>query len=73
MSALARLAIWCLALGLALLPVVAVLNGWLAADRWPIEQLRIHAVADQNQHADDERGPLKGCHRPPGDRIRKGQ
>lgn len=44
MSALARLAIWCLALGLALLPVVAVLNGWLAADRWPIEQLRIHAA-----------------------------
>jgi cell division protein FtsQ len=43
MSALARLAMWCLALGLALLPVIAVLNGWLAADRWPIEQLRIHA------------------------------
>ena len=43
MSALARLLMWCLALGLALLPVVAVLNGWLAADRWPIEQLRIHA------------------------------
>lgn len=44
MSALARLAIWALALGLALLPVIAVLNGWLAADRWPIEQLRIHAA-----------------------------
>ncbi|MCK7593956.1 cell division protein FtsQ/DivIB [Pseudomarimonas salicorniae] len=43
MSVLARLAIWMLALGLVLLPVVAVLNGWLAADRWPIEQLRIHA------------------------------
>lgn len=43
MSVLLRLAAWGLALGLALLPVVAVLNGWLAADRWPIEQLRIHA------------------------------
>lgn len=43
MSALLRLAIWGLALGLVLLPVVAVLNGWLAADRWPIEQLRVHA------------------------------
>lgn len=56
MSALGRLAIWSLALGLALLPVVAVLNGWLAADRWPIEQLRVHAAyqrvsVEQIRHA----------------------
>jgi cell division protein FtsQ len=43
MNALLRLTVWLLALGVALLPVIAVLNGWLASDRWPIEQLRIHA------------------------------
>ncbi|GIX35876.1 MAG: cell division protein FtsQ [Lysobacteraceae bacterium] len=43
MSALLRVGAWLLAFGLLLLPVVAVLNGWLAADRWPIEKLRLHA------------------------------
>jgi cell division protein FtsQ len=38
-----RLAAWLLALGLVLAPVIAVLNGWLAADRWPIERLLLHA------------------------------
>jgi cell division protein FtsQ len=38
-----RLAAWLLAIGLVLAPVIAVLNGWLAADRWPIERLLVHA------------------------------
>jgi cell division protein FtsQ len=38
-----RLAAWLLALGLVLTPLVALLNGWLASERWPIERLRINA------------------------------
>lgn len=38
-----RLTAWLLAVGLVLLPVVALLNGWFASDRWPIERLRINA------------------------------
>jgi len=43
MSALGRLLAWIVALLLALLPIIAVLNGWFAAERWPIEHLRITA------------------------------
>ncbi len=38
-----RLAAWLFALALVLAPVVAVLNGWLASERWPIQRLRINA------------------------------
>ncbi|MBD8525459.1 cell division protein FtsQ/DivIB [Pseudomarimonas arenosa] len=43
MSLALRALAWTLALGLALLPVVAVLNGWFANDRWPIEHLSVEA------------------------------
>jgi cell division protein FtsQ len=43
MNALVRLFAWLLALGVVALPVVAVLNGWFAADRWPLTQLRVAA------------------------------
>jgi cell division protein FtsQ len=42
-NGLIRIFAWTLALALVLLPVVAVLNGWFAFDRWPIERLRLTA------------------------------
>lgn len=38
-----RLAAWCLALALLALPVIAVLTGNLAAGRWQVRQLELHA------------------------------
>jgi len=43
MNALVRLLAWLLALRVVVLPVVAVLNGWFAAERWPLTQLRVSA------------------------------
>jgi len=34
---------WGIALTLVLLPVVGVLNGWFAADRWPVRYLKVDA------------------------------
>lgn len=36
---LARIAAWMIALALVATPIVAVLNGWLADERWPIRKL----------------------------------
>lgn len=41
MNALLRIAAWTLALALVLAPVVAVLNGWIAGDRWPMRRLAV--------------------------------
>lgn len=41
MSAMLRISAWVLALALVCLPVVAVLNGWIGADRWPLSTLRV--------------------------------
>ena len=41
MSALLRILAWTLAVALVLLPVAAVLNGWIGADRWPLRTLRV--------------------------------
>jgi cell division protein FtsQ len=38
-----RLAAWCLAIALVALPVVGVLRGWFAADRWPVTRLTVQA------------------------------
>jgi cell division protein FtsQ len=38
-----RLAAWAIALGLLALPVVGVLNGWFASERWPIGPLAVSA------------------------------
>jgi cell division protein FtsQ len=40
---LARLFAWAIALGLVALPIVGVLNGWFASERWPITQLSVRA------------------------------
>jgi cell division protein FtsQ len=51
MSALLRIVAWLFAVTLVALPVVAVLNGWVGADRWPLAKLRVqgqlHRVPDQ--------------------------
>jgi cell division protein FtsQ len=41
MSAFLRLVAWMLAIGLVAMPVVAVINGWIGADRWPLRTLRV--------------------------------
>lgn len=38
-----RLVAWCLAIALVALPVVGVLCGWFAANRWPVTQLTVQA------------------------------
>lgn len=38
-----RLVAWCLAIALVVLPVVGVLRGWFAANRWPVTQLTVQA------------------------------
>ncbi|GGD34803.1 cell division protein FtsQ/DivIB [Pseudoxanthomonas indica] len=52
MSALLRILAWVLAVALVALPVVAVVNGWIGADRWPLSKLRVHGEfkrVDANQ------------------------
>jgi cell division protein FtsQ len=49
---LVRLLAWAIALTLVALPVVGVLNGWFASERWPVTQLAVraefnHVSADQ--------------------------
>ena len=51
MSALLRLSGWLLAVALVLLPVVAVLEGWIGADRWPLRTLRVHGEFERVDEA----------------------
>lgn len=46
-----RLAAWCLVAALLALPIMGVLNGWFAANRWPVTQL---VVQGQFKHVDME-------------------
>ena len=41
MNALLRILAWLLAVALVASPVVAVLNGWVGAERWPLSRLRV--------------------------------
>ena len=41
MNALLRIIAWTLAIALVALPVVAVLNGWIAGERWPMRRLAV--------------------------------
>lgn len=41
MTALLRTFVWMLALAVVALPVVAVLQGWIGAERWPLHTLRV--------------------------------
>ena len=42
MNALLRIFVWLLALSVVALPVVAVVTGWVGAERWPLAKLRVH-------------------------------
>lgn len=42
MNAALRIFTWLLALALVVMPVVAVMNGWIGAERWPLTRLRVH-------------------------------
>lgn len=42
MNTLLRIVAWLLALALVALPVVAVVNGWIGTERWPLTRLRVH-------------------------------
>lgn len=63
MNAFLRLVAWMLALVLVALPVVAVINGWIGAERWPLRTLRV--VGDL-QRVDD--AALRAAVRPHADR-----
>ncbi|MGH8184821.1 MAG: cell division protein FtsQ/DivIB [Rhodanobacteraceae bacterium] len=39
-----RFAAWIIAITLVALPVVGVLQGWFASDRWPVRELAVHAT-----------------------------
>ena len=43
MHGVVRFLAWIIALALVTLPVVAVLNGWIASEHWPIQRLRLTA------------------------------
>lgn len=47
MNAMLRLVLWLLALAVVTLPVVAVLGGWVGAERWPLTRLRMHGTMAQ--------------------------
>ena len=55
MNAMLRMFAWTLALMLVVLPVIAVVNGWIGAERWPLRTLRIqgglHRVDPQKLRA----------------------
>jgi cell division protein FtsQ len=42
-NGLLKLVAWGIALTLVALPVIGVLNGWFASDRWPVTQLSVRA------------------------------
>ena len=39
-----RFAAWLIAIALVALPVIGVLQGWFASDRWPVRELQVHAT-----------------------------
>ncbi|MET0327866.1 MAG: hypothetical protein ABW163_03745, partial [Luteimonas sp.] len=42
-----RVLAWALAIALVALPVVAVVNGWIGAERWPLRVLRVNDGLEQ--------------------------
>ena len=43
MNSIVKFVAWTIALSLVALPIVGVLNGWFASERWPITQLSVRA------------------------------
>lgn len=52
MNAMLRILAWTLAVILVALPVVAVVNGWIGADRWPLRTLRVQGELKRVDGAD---------------------
>src|SRR3546814_13870125 len=52
MSPFLRVAAWLIALSLVALPVVAVVQSWIGADRWPLRMLR---VCGQLERVDEQK------------------
>ncbi|MEO7431551.1 MAG: cell division protein FtsQ/DivIB [Dokdonella sp.] len=46
MNGLLKFVAWAIALTLVALPIVGVLNGWFASDRWPVTKLSVRAEFD---------------------------
>lgn len=46
MTALSRFLAWAIALTLLALPVIGLLNGWFARERWPVRHLAVQAPFD---------------------------
>src|SRR5690606_10286019 len=42
-SVLVQLLAWTLALALVVLPLVGLLNGWFASERWPVRSITVNA------------------------------
>lgn len=49
MNAMLRLFAWLLAVALVALPLVAVLNGWVGSDRWPLSRLVVSGEFERVQ------------------------
>ena len=47
MNALLRILAWSIAVALVALPVVAVVQGWIGADRWPLRTLRVTGALER--------------------------
>jgi cell division protein FtsQ len=55
-ASITRLLAWLVAIALIALPVIGVLQGWFASDRWPVRQLQVqaefkHVSADEIRRA----------------------
>ena len=46
-GAVLRIAAWTLAVAVVVLPVVAVVNGWIGAQRWPLRTLRVEGKLER--------------------------
>ena len=51
MSALKRPLLWLLALALVALPVVAVVEGWMGGEHWPLRTLRVQGTLERVDRA----------------------
>ena len=51
MNSALRILTWLIALALVALPVVAVVNGWIGAERWPLSTLRVQGELARVQPA----------------------
>ncbi|WP_315857082.1 cell division protein FtsQ/DivIB [Cognatiluteimonas sedimenti] len=63
MNAILRILAWTLAVVLVALPVVAVVNGWIGAERWPLRTLRVQGELQRVDGATLQKTLLPYAHR----------